>query len=418
MNGLRRGEPTDAPPPVTVFTFLLTLPYALPVPEGSTPGFVDRRTSIWDEWSPAWTGKLVGGPDAEPLSDEVVPGTRIAIRHREVTMPVPPAAAFEAFTDWIEPPLSPDVFARLTEDTRKWKSTGVSTVISVVALSRYVPRSAHPRGEEMTIGWLLEILRPALADLDNFLEALGIVARRWDIGALPPRSLPFMVPLLVESTHPGPAGEKQGTTAMVPLHDLSPMLPERFETSEVLFAGAKGISNAANQGDQPFMLVLRLIHAAEAERLGGDPTKALIDLNTAIEVLVSTTISVAGRVVGWDEERIARAVSWRTGLKKRVTDHLGPLFGEELAIEDEDEPWGRWFVGGYRLRNAAVHEGRVLRKADVDDALLEAEAVVRDVQERLSRKAELIHLAERLEVEFGPSPAWESEPLVISFPWE
>src|ERR1700761_3039211 len=136
MDELRREDPIDGPPPATVFTFLLTLPYALPVPEGSTPGFVDRRTSSWDGWSPAWTGRLVGGPGAEPLSDDVVPGTRMAIRHPRVTMPVPPAAAFEAFTDWIEPPLSPDVFARLTEDTRKWKSTGVSAVISVVALSR------------------------------------------------------------------------------------------------------------------------------------------------------------------------------------------------------------------------------------------------------------------------------------------
>lgn len=411
-------DQTDEPPPVTVFTFFLTLPYAIPVPEDSTPGFVDRRTSAWDGWTPASIGKLIGGPDAEPLSDDVVPGTRMVVRHREVTMPVPPAAAFEAFTDWIEQPLPSDIFAGLAEDTRRWKSTGMSTVISVVALSRYVPRSTHPPGDAMTVGWLLKTLRRALADLDNFLEALGIIAMRWDIGALPPRYLPFMVPLLIESTHLGPAGEKQGATAMVPLHELSPMLPQRFETSEVLFAGAKGISNAANQGDQPFMLVLRLIHAAEGERLGGDPTKALIDLNTAIEVLVSTTISAGGPAVGWDEKRIAHAVSWRTGLKKRVTDHLGPLFGEDIAIGDEDEPWGKWFVGGYRLRNAAVHEGRIFRKADVDGALLEAEAVVRDVRERLARRIELSHLGERLDVEFGPAPTWESEPLVIPFPWE
>jgi hypothetical protein len=50
---------------------------------------------------------------------------------------------------------------------------GCLRVISVVALSRYVPRSAHPRAETMTVGWLLELLRPALADLDNFLEAVG-----------------------------------------------------------------------------------------------------------------------------------------------------------------------------------------------------------------------------------------------------
>jgi hypothetical protein len=221
-----------------------------------------------------------------------------------------------------------------------------------------------------------------------------------------------------ESTHLGPAGEKQGATAMVPVHDLSPMLPERFETSSGLFDASKGISNAANQGEQPFMLVLRLIHGAEGERLGGDPTKAVIDLNTAIEVLVSTTISTAGPLVDWDQDRIAGAISWRTGLKRRVSDHLGALFGEEIATRDESEPWGRWFTGGYRLRNAAVHEGRILRKADVDGALAQAEEVVRDVRERLARKAKFAHLAERLEVEFGPQPAWEGVPVKIDFPWD
>jgi hypothetical protein len=412
----RRAQPTEEPPPVTVFTFFLTLPYAIPIPDGSTPGFVDRRTEDWAGWSPEWLGRLVGAAGA--LADDVAPGTRMAVRHREVTMPVPPAAAFEAFSDWIEPPLPSNVFARLTEDTARWKASGVPTIVSVVALSRYVPRSGHPRAETMTVAWLLGLLRPALADLDNFLEALGIVSRRWDIGALPPRSLPFMVPLLAESTHLGPVGEKQGATAMVPLHDLSLMLPERFETSTVLFDGAKGISNAANQGEQPFMLVLRLIHGAEGERLGGDPTKAVIDLNTAIEVLVSTTISTAGGLVEWDADRIARAISWRTGLKKRVSDHLGPLFGETITVNDESEPWGRWFAGGYRLRNAAVHEGRVLRKDDVDSALLEAEAIVRDVRDRLARQAAFAPLAERLEVEFGPQPAWESEPVKIVFPWD
>jgi hypothetical protein len=58
---------TSEPPPVTVFTFFLSLPYAVPVPDGSTPGFVDRRTSDWDGWSLAeglWerSAELVGLP--------------------------------------------------------------------------------------------------------------------------------------------------------------------------------------------------------------------------------------------------------------------------------------------------------------------------------------------------------------------
>lgn len=62
--------------------------------------------------------------------------------------------------------------------------------------------------------------------------------------------------------------------------------------------------------------------------------------------------------------------------------------------------------------------GFFLRKADVDTALVQAEEIVRDVRERLSRKAAFGHLAERLEVEFGPQPAWEGEPVKMAFPWD
>ena len=133
----KRARSTEESPPLTVFTFLLTLPYAVPIPDGSTPGFVDRRTDDWDGWSPELTGRLVDG--SGPLADDVVPGTRMAVRHREVTMPVSPAAAFDAFRDWIEPPLPPDVFARLAEDTRRWGASGVSNVISVAALPGTFP---------------------------------------------------------------------------------------------------------------------------------------------------------------------------------------------------------------------------------------------------------------------------------------
>lgn len=393
---------TNEPPPVTVFTFFLSLPYAVPVPDGSTPGFVGRRTSDWDGWSPELLAALVGIP--EPFSEQTAPGTRMAIRHRELTVPVPPAAAFEAFKDWIEPPLPPAVFQHLSEDTAKWGASGMPIVVSIVALSRFVPRSAHPRADEMTVGWLLGLFRSALADLNSFLEALGLVSQRWDIGTLSPRSLPSMVPLLVESSHLGPADEKQGATAIFPLHDAALTPPQRFEPSSELFAGAKGLSNAANQGDQPYMLVLRLIHGAEGERLAGDPTRAMIDLNTAVEVLVSVTVSEAGRLVGWDEDRVSRAISWRTGLKKRVSEHLSAVLGEPIDVKDGSQPWGRWFTGGYRLQNAAVHEGRDLRKAEVDTALAEAEDVLSDLQRRLSRHGAFEHLASRLDVPVRVQP--------------
>lgn len=407
---------TTDPPPISVFTFFLTLPYPLPVPDESTPGTVEERTPEWDEWTPDLVGRLVGA--SEPLADGVVPGTRMAIRHREVTMSLSPATAFDAFKDWIEPPLPSGVVERLRRDVELGRENGMRTVISVVALSRFIPRATHPRGDHMTVGWLLGILRPALADLNGFLEALGLVAQRWDIGTLAPRSLPFMVPLLVESTHLGPSDEKQGATAMVTVHDARPVPPRGFETKDVLLTGAQGISNAANSGDQPYMLVLRLIHGAEGERLAGDPTKAMIDLNTAIEVLVSVTISEAGKLIGWGEERISKAISWRTGLKRRVSDHLAEILREPIDVKDDSGPWGRWFVGGYLLRNAAVHEGRRLHKAEVDDALDAAAAVLHDLRVRLSTNEAFADLASKLEIGVGFRQNWEAESAGLVFPWD
>lgn len=68
------------PPPATVLTFFLALPYALPIPDGTNPGFVDERTPMWDGWSPEQLAAMV--ELEEPFSPETVPGTRMAVRHR------------------------------------------------------------------------------------------------------------------------------------------------------------------------------------------------------------------------------------------------------------------------------------------------------------------------------------------------
>lgn len=252
---------------------------------------------------------------------------------------MPFVAVFEAFVDWIETALSQEGFSRLRNDTLAHKESGMTVVLSVVALSRFMPRSAHPSSDSMTVGWLLSLLRRALSDFNRLLEALGLTMRQWDIGTLSPRALPAMVPILIESTHPDTSGQRQGATTIVHLHDAFPAFAGSFDPELEPFTQATGLTNAANQGHQPYMLAFRLIHAAEGERLAGDPTRAMIDLNTAIEVLVSVTLSKGGKAVGWDESKIKEATGWRTGLKKRVSKYLSELFGEEIDTNDEATVW-------------------------------------------------------------------------------
>jgi hypothetical protein len=166
------------------------------------------------------------------------------------------------------------------------------------------------------------------------------------------------------------------------------------------------------------MLALRLLHGAEGERIAGDPVRAIIDLNTAIEVLVSVTLTEAGRLAGWEEERISRATSWRTGLKRRVRHHLAELLGSGDDLNQKESPWSRWFRGGYLLRNRAVHEGIRPSRDDIEAALEEADAVLADLRRRLASDGRFSDLVPMLKVELGRPSKWEDTLVGTAFPWE
>jgi hypothetical protein len=239
----RESSGTSGPPPLTVFTFFLTLPFAIPVPGPAQPGWLEPRTEIWDGWPPEDLARVAGIGTGLPA--DAVPGTRIAVRHVNQTLPLAPAAAFEAFTDWIEKALSLEEFALLQADTKHWQERGLETVTSVVGLSRFLPRHAHPEAKRMTVGWLLALLRRAFSDLNLLLEAVGLVSGRWDLATMPPRLLPPLVPVLLESSHPDPSGNRQGAKMMLPVHDAVPTPAGIFEPDPQVLERALSLSNAA-----------------------------------------------------------------------------------------------------------------------------------------------------------------------------
>ncbi|MGA8365531.1 MAG: hypothetical protein WB709_13600 [Solirubrobacteraceae bacterium] len=359
----------DDLPPISVFTFVAELPYALPVPNDGQAVTYEMQTPAWSGWSGELVGRMLGS-NAPVFLDGQAPGTRITVRHVDVVEAMPLAMATEAFFDWVEPLLTAEEVQARREDLAKRKRDGFEVVRSVVALTRFVPRSEHPSTAEMTVGWLRALFQTALSDLNLILDALGLTASKWMVSAVSPRDLPALLPVIIESAHGNGRGGRLGSTFLLRLHDAFPAVPGRFAPRSAPVERAVALSKAANHGEQPFMLMFRLVHAAYGERLAGDPARAVVDLNTAIEVMVSALITEGGHSVGWDDARIKRATAERLGFRNRVVDHLAVLLGEKICLEKPQTPWGRWWQDGYAKRNAIVHSGARLSREGAGGRLL------------------------------------------------
>lgn len=406
-----------SPQPVTLFTFFLELPHALPISAERATVTVDKRSEHWESWSDDQVATILTREPESPFPPEFVPGTRIVVRHVRTTDRPPLLVAEEAFSDWVDALFTAGDAAERKARREAWGEAGVGVVKSVVALSRFFPRSAHPRGDEMTAGWLLSQFRLALADFNGLLEALGFVLGRWDVGAIALRDLPAEIPVLIGATQKLPDGRPAGITFTARIHDAYPVFAENFAPPLQPTEEAAELSNGARHGEQPYFEVFRFIHAAESERLAGDATRAVVDLNTAVEILVSVTLREGGPISGFTAQELEGADS--SGLKNKVKKYLAQMFGEEIDIADPSAPWGRWFTDGYQLRNQAVHEGLPLGREAVERAFSQASEVVAEVKDKLNDRDELKALAQKLSIDMrGRTPTSDDDLLGISFPWD
>lgn len=405
-------------PPITLFTFFLELPYALPMSTERATVTVDHRDEHWDGWSDEEVAQILTREPENPFPPDFVPGTRIVVRHVKATDRPPLLVAEEAFADWVDPLFTEADAVEREAKRDEWGRSGLSVVKSVVALSRFVPRPAHPRGREMTVGWLLSQFRRALTDLNGVLEALGFVLGRWEVGAVALRDLPAEIPVLIGATEQLPDGRPAGITFTARIHDAFPALAGHFDPELKPTEEAIELSNLARHDEQPYMLVFRFVHAAEGERLAGDASRAVIDLNTAIEVLISVTLNEGGLIAGLTAEEIDSAN--RAGPKNKVKKYLARMFGEEKSdIDDPDSVWGRWFGDGYLLRNEALHEGASLDRDAVERAFVQASEVIAEVKEKLEASEPLIRLGKQLAIDMRRRlPSSDDQLLEISFPWD
>lgn len=415
----KKREPIDKDlPPVTLFTFFLEVGRLLPVPRTQILSYADR-TEGWTGWTPQLLSQMLG-PGAPPIfSETTVPGFRIAFRDVLASIGTPLYAAEVAYEDWLDAVTPVAVQAR-RRATRSQIGETTHVRQSIVALTRFIPEAEHPRSKDMTIGWLTEVLRELLAGLNRILDHLSFSARDWALGAVERRDLPAMLPMLVQSTHADLHLNVRGTTFAIPLHDDYPYPEElgepSFDTEPIQTAVATVISG--NHGEQPFESVFRFLRAANSERIAGDTTRAVIELATAMELLFSQLIAVAGTALSWDQQRIDRANSEKTQLRGRVCDHLGTLLKVNIDLTNTTTPWGEWWEQGYGRRNDAVHRGARLNDHDCQAAWAAATRLIAHITTILRLQPTLDSVADRLAaLDLSGGPPWLDSPLPVEIDW-
>jgi hypothetical protein len=411
------ADDTDPRAPVTLFTFFLELSRALPVQSGAMHiSYVDRDEE-WSGWTDADVAGLLGVTEVEEIPTGSVPHTSMVVRHLTEPEPAPLSRVEAVFGDWGMRGLIPtDTVNRPGVEPEPGRAT-IAVAKSVVALTRFVPQDAHPPGREMTVGALHRIMFDGLVHLNALLEPLGFVAGRWEIGALTLADVPPEVAVLVDNTGAPPDEQRTVVAFVTEVHDGYPVPADDLEEDGKIAREAIGYHGGAQDGGQPFLQVLRFIHAAEGERLVGDHTRALVDLNTAVELLIRFVLYYGHAITGVPEETAWEAN--QASLKQKVRHYLPELLGREIDLENPDGPWGAWFGDGYMLRNRAVHEGELLDYDAVERAFEQASALIDDLKTSLMANEQLRKLGEQIEVEPHPPDERIKDALLnIEFPWD
>ena len=381
-----------------VVTYILELPFSLPIPHDWQMSPLLKRTAGWEGWTGRDFWHLLERPGPGSLPEHAMPGTQIRFRRVSVKTAAPLRAADEAFADKVIPLLN-----RRERLARWWSlkraDRGIEFMRSVVSISVFVaPGDIPDTDTEEELDWLRDNFYTGLAELNRFLTALSMAAADWRVGRLGAGQLPPLLPIVIDHVKPGDSPGRW------PIHltvSIRPDAPELKTTSEPLpdFGWrAQAMLSGANHGIEPYMEFFALIEDAWAYSLLGESTRCVISIGTAVEVLVSTTIREGGARLDWSAEEISKAsAAW---LQKQVTTHLAQLLGKAINVEDSSTSWGAWWSSAYRLRNEAIHDGCQLGSDDAVAAKKATAQLMRELRADLAKQEALADLSSALKINF------------------
>lgn len=382
-----------------VVTYILELPFSLPIPYDWQMSPLLKRTAGWDGWTGRdfWHLLERSGPGSFP--EHSMPGTQIRFRRVSVRSVAPLRAADKAFADKVIPLLNH------RERLARWwglrrADRGIEFMRSVVSISVFVAPGDKPDPDtEQELDWLRDHFYKGLAELNRFLTALSMAAADWRVGRLGAGQLPPLLPIVIDHVKPGDSPGRWPIHMTVSIRPDTPEPKTASEPPPDFGWRAAAMLSGASHGVEPYMEFFSLIEDAWAYSLLGESTRCIVLIGTAVEVLVSTTLREGGARLGWSADEISKAsAAW---LQRQVTSHLAKMLDKTINIEDASTSWGAWWSSAYRLRNEAVHDGRQISNTDAVTAKSTTAQLVRELRADLSKQKVLADLSSALKINFA-----------------
>jgi hypothetical protein len=231
--------------------------------------------------------------------------------------------------------------------------------------------------ENLTQEWRFKQLRIALDRLNTFLLAAASVHGDPELAPLAPQDLPPYV---------------FGMGWDLPKNLLDPpkidfwtyLIHERFPSrprSPLTRAEADLAMWMTVEHDHPLVRPSHLFLSAEQALHRGRLTQSIVDVGTAIEMLVAAAVRLVGLERGYSEEKLQGVLE--APFSSLLKDHFAPLLGYSSTPATADDPLGEWWREGYLVRNAVVHEGRRATEDEAEGVIGSALQLQRDFTERL-----------------------------------
>jgi hypothetical protein len=380
-------RPTPWRPPdyaeVIVVTHVLELPQDLRVQSGTAFGLSEQRDDVFVDWPDEAKEALTHVPIKTPGRSPV---DRLVFRNAIVKTAIPLQAADIAFKDYVQPLMPRAEWRARERGLRKALARGWNVRKTVVAASTYIaPQTWREAGEQLH-ELLLERLDESLDFLNDYIVTLSLLRGDPLLAQVARGDLPSVCPVVVEAA-PMQEGKRSGTTFTYPIHDLVPLPTLEVEPQEQEVAGDMAeFAGFRRYEGFPLLLYYELLHAAEAARRLHRYAQAVATLGTTVEVFLNSVIRMVAEGRGQEPSQVEAAL--RAPLRNQFEEHLPRYANVTVDLGDIANPFGRWWQGGYRLRNHVIHEGRRPTADEADAAFEDASKLVRAVGDGLAEKAE------------------------------
>jgi hypothetical protein len=381
--------PPDAE--LLVVTHILELPHDLGFTGTPALALFEPRTDLFGGWSDEEKAHLVSSPP--PPDPGTSPVTRLVFKHTWIRGRPPLVAADNAFESFATP-LLPKRSAR----RRRWQRRlaglrGLSEPVTVVAATRFIPAQDWPQDRENQEAILGRELDASIDFLNDFILSVGLIRNDPRLIPIARGDLPIVCPVILEVAPRTREQSRLGTSFAYPIHAEATYtgFEPRRDDAEVAFH----LARSNYYGAQPFFLFYELMQRALQSFNTHRFSQAMLALGSAMEVLIAVVVRESSALMGEAPNQAEKTLS--AGLSNILKAHFGRYASITVDLSNPTNPVGRWWQGGYKLRNRVVHEGHRPDEVETRGAFDDAMAFVGEVRDGLRSNATTRALGEFLQ---------------------